>query len=601
MRRCSIYWHAVRLDGDKADKITPRGWEHNARGAQELWVQRAIRTHPWRVDELEAADVVIVAANFTLLQPPSGRRYDYAAFAQWSKLLREAPPQLLRAILSINNGSSSSSSSSASGFLPRVATFLEPSAPVPWRLSPAKPAKLLRIRDHAMRATDIVAPPVHIAMDLRFARSAAATAAGGGMKTSWRERPLLLFAGHTPKLQISRLRFELLRQLWHASDVTAISTTINCTVLPYEVCTSAAEISRSYAHFCHHGCAPRSYHMFARARAASAGRGGRGATMLLLPGRRPATFAKWLPPLPRCTGSAAELRRVCSLGRYAEVKYAYERRAMGAAAVALGDEEYAKQAMKHRFCLAAPGDTPATPKFVEYVLAAAHGGCIPVFVLPDCLRCNRAMHSPLNSPQSARSVERRWRALALPVEGSQKGGGACSRAPGMAPGAAVVTDGAGDRCHERNATSATEAPTSSTGVPDSCTDFSAAHLASLETHAAHLLPYSQTGRIDYCAMAFILPESRASDIAAVLQLLRKVTSEQAEAKRAKCASAAHALRYRADDVDPTASRPAAVAHLLEEICMRVHHERMSELTPPMLDRRCLLLPQRHMSRPHAVV
>ena len=100
-------------------------------------------------------------------------------------------------------------------------------------------------------------------------------------------------------------------------------------------------------------------------------------------------------------------------------------------------------------------------------------------------------------------------------------------------------------------------------------------------------------------MAFILPESLASDMAAVLQLLRKVTSEQAEAKRAKCASAAHALRYRADDVDPTASRPAAVAHLLEEICMRVHQERMSELTPPMLDRRCLLLPQRHVPAPHS--
>ena len=43
----------------------PSGWEHN-QYATELWLQRALAQHPWRVNSSAASDVVFVAANFSL-------------------------------------------------------------------------------------------------------------------------------------------------------------------------------------------------------------------------------------------------------------------------------------------------------------------------------------------------------------------------------------------------------------------------------------------------------------------------------------------------------------------------------------------------------
>ena len=40
-------------------------------------------------------------------------------------------------------------------------------------------------------------------------------------------------------------------------------------------------------------------------------------------------------------------------------------------------ELYRAEAMRHRFCVVAPGDTPATKKLAETIAFAAHGGCLP--------------------------------------------------------------------------------------------------------------------------------------------------------------------------------------------------------------------------------
>lgn len=44
-------------------------------------------------------------------------------------------------------------------------------------------------------------------------------------------------------------------------------------------------------------------------------------------------------------------------------------------------DKYLAEAMRHRFCISAPGEWPATPKTAEYVLLGAAGGCLPVVVV----------------------------------------------------------------------------------------------------------------------------------------------------------------------------------------------------------------------------
>ena len=54
---------------------------------------------------------------------------------------------------------------------------------------------------------------------------------------------------------------------------------------------------------------------------------------------------------------------------------------MAASARSLPPREYVRLALRHRFCLAAPGDFVSTPKIAEFVLMGGLGGCLPVLVL----------------------------------------------------------------------------------------------------------------------------------------------------------------------------------------------------------------------------
>ena len=54
---------------------------------------------------------------------------------------------------------------------------------------------------------------------------------------------------------------------------------------------------------------------------------------------------------------------------------------MARAAVKLTQPEYFREAARHRFCLAAPGDFVSTPKITEFVAVGAAGGCLPLLVL----------------------------------------------------------------------------------------------------------------------------------------------------------------------------------------------------------------------------
>ena len=485
--RCSIYWHEHRLS-PKAEKVfTQPHWEHSVRGALELWMERALKAHPWRVYEMDQADIVILGANFSLLTPPSGRRYVYNLFRHWSDILRNSPLLLLQAM----NGSINR---------PVVAAFLDTTAPMPWKHAP--PPRLHRLRDIASGRHDIAAPPV-------LTGSKWPSASDDNRR--WRSRPLLFFAGHTPKLHINPLRYHLLTQLHGRPGVFSRSSTVGCTVRPYHICTTPALLQTSYKNFCFDGCAQY--------------------------------FRQAAQGNKSCAENVGALRQVCRRGGYATLPWSEHLPAIDAAQSVLSPAEYTEKALEHRFCLAAPGDSVATPKIVEFIHAAARGGCVPVIMIKDCVTCARARRGV----QVDAAFRQRWEALPAGMRGEAKA------------------------------------------------DFNPQRLASLETHAAQILPFSRW-RLDFCAMAYIVPESRANNMTAVLEMLERVTKAEAARKRAMCIEASPVLSYRGDD-NPLEGRAGASTHLLSELCQRAQSAAAGNAPPlrplPLpvgFDERCLILP-----------
>ena len=46
-------------------RYTPKRWQHHQH-SMELWMQNALQRHPWRTHSVESADVIYVAANFSM-------------------------------------------------------------------------------------------------------------------------------------------------------------------------------------------------------------------------------------------------------------------------------------------------------------------------------------------------------------------------------------------------------------------------------------------------------------------------------------------------------------------------------------------------------
>jgi hypothetical protein len=183
------------------------------------------------VTDLSKADVAIVAARFSLL---CHLRRQYGIFAQWGRVVETAP----HAIFSAINGSTQR---------PLIATHVETSCKDPWSMgSKVMRAHVTRLRDLAKDAHDVVAPAVVSGRAWLARRSR-----GGDDVPSpqpWRQRPFLFFAGHIPKLHISPLRYQLWRRLRGADGVTAISSTINCTVGPMQICNSSTALRDARVH-----------------------------------------------------------------------------------------------------------------------------------------------------------------------------------------------------------------------------------------------------------------------------------------------------------------------------------------------------------------
>jgi len=166
---------------------------------------------------------------------------------------------------------------------------------------------------------------------------------------AWTARSkVLFFAGHTPKLYLSRLRYNLWRALSrHSPNATALSSTINCTVGAYEVCSSAERVQREYGTFCLAPC-------------------------------------RWPTARRACAPSASTLRRHCKNYRGLNFSSPHFRATLAAAARALPRPEFLALAAQHKFFLVSQGDPGGfTPKLTEAVALGGAAGTIPVLVFNE--------------------------------------------------------------------------------------------------------------------------------------------------------------------------------------------------------------------------
>lgn len=217
---CRIYVHSPRRA--LAAQHVPKTWSHN-QYAVEHWLQRALRAHPWRVRERARAELVFVAANFSLFCV-AGKTYQRRLL--WDELMAADDLAANRTPAGIPS------------FLPlQYGGCPEPWAgATPGRARRKRPKDMLLLLDMAIRKgadrrNHSVASPFVVAEG----QLAPGGSLGGGA-VSWGAKRLLFFAGHVPKLYLNRLRYRLWKQLRRDARVTAISSTLACTVGAYAAC-----------------------------------------------------------------------------------------------------------------------------------------------------------------------------------------------------------------------------------------------------------------------------------------------------------------------------------------------------------------------------
>ena len=165
----------------------------------------------------------------------------------------------------------------------------------------------------------------------------------------WAQRRLAFFAGHVPRLFISPLRYLIWKQIRNLPGVTAISHTLDCSIAAYAVCAK-----------------PRKLQFAARAVQCAAVQP---CTCRFVDKCRLGAFC-----------SAPKPHGICDA--YKRVNFTNELRDVVRDTRLLSPSGYFAEAMKHRFCVAAPGDYWSVTKLTDAIAAGGAGGCIPLIVLP---------------------------------------------------------------------------------------------------------------------------------------------------------------------------------------------------------------------------
>lgn len=302
-----------------ADRLTGRACAKGEGQVARAWNWRAVRAHLQQMELASADDLRPEKLDILLTREPENRA------ALW---------HLLAAHPIMRNAS-----------VPKVLPFANTECVSPWQQGQRQAVGLgedmlvLSSKRGANRLFDVTVP-LNVNGPAWLIGDAPAPAIAWAARTK-----LLFFAGHTPKLYLSRLRYNLFRKLSrHPANATALSSTINCTVGAYEVCSSAERVQREYRTFC------------------------------LAPCRRPT--AKRV-----CAPSAQALLRQCRNYHGLEFSSPAFRAALATASRALPRPEFLALAAQHKFFLVSPGDPGGfTPKLTEAVALGGAAGTIPVLV-----------------------------------------------------------------------------------------------------------------------------------------------------------------------------------------------------------------------------
>ena len=346
------------------ERYTPKDWPAN-KFAAELWLARALESHPWRVETVEEADLVLMETNLSLACRVGKMFTGRSMWRQLSKTLGMG--ELIgKTGVHANVSVHPLLRGMRNDTFPAV-VLTDNECPGPWTGFGQPPGGLIKIKDHGPGKYDSVAPFVLSRPPWLVGRPRAKLAP---QEVPWDERKLLFFAGHVPKLYIQPSRYQIWRQMRRWPKVTAISATINCTIGAMSICNVIRNCSDDHIRkFCIPFC---SSHVMDDLRV----------NVKDQPWLHRNTKAPVAPQdvtIRRCGRGRLQMIKQCK--SYKRVNFTDELPDMAASTRNLPPVRYFEHAMGHKFCLAAPGDFVSTPKITEYVAMGAAGGCLPLMVL----------------------------------------------------------------------------------------------------------------------------------------------------------------------------------------------------------------------------
>ena len=350
--RCRIYVHQPAL----ADQFTDAERKHD-QYAVHWWLQHALQAHPWRVSTPQRADVVFFNASFTYGRDRDGviRKLDGPEYKRERKRISAA-----HELKEIHRARPTDCKSVwfAVSFRTRSVMQHKESHPC-----------LRWVRELDTGYTEhfqplvtpfVVASPDWLTSDEHDA------AVAQPAHVPWERRKLLFFAGHTPVLHISNVRWNLWRVLQGDSRVTLYSPDLIHQVIHARACAVGARYADTDSKrapavraFLHQECARY-------------------------------CVAHGDAFLPKCSSSSSSTAELCAqylrsphLGasvqkRHCRILAAHNMTGASEeliAPVRLSQDAYMAEIMKHRFCLIAPGDDMSTHKIGETArLARCRGG-----------------------------------------------------------------------------------------------------------------------------------------------------------------------------------------------------------------------------------
>lgn len=335
---CSVRDPSWALAAERASTPVPPAWEDNQYAA-ELWLQRSLARHPWRVGSSAQSDVVFVAANMSLFCFVGRAAYRHSVYFHLKRTgwLGPVPPKFL--------------------------TVQYGRCKAPWKLeglSGEWPVGVHALLDRVpeRRRGAVISP--FVVSQPAWLVAAGGAGAGAPAAVPWAARKLVFFAGHVPKLYVSTLRFNLWRALVRRkSEATVVSSTLACTVGSFAGCRMGkARLLNQSNEWMLNRCV------------ALCGNASETASRI---GGRSARNTCGANPSKPSRENAGHLARLCKA--YRRVDFDAELGDMVATTRRLTHAAYLAEAMRHRFCLIAPGDFASTQKVTETIAVGGLGGC----------------------------------------------------------------------------------------------------------------------------------------------------------------------------------------------------------------------------------